>query len=95
MGWGLAGVLASLLLAAAAYLRSRGRGGFYDAEVYGMTPRAHRRYAATSLAFALAFFAVARWWPRSGATLWLFAAFVLLAVFYLTSYLRGAYEHDD
>jgi hypothetical protein len=95
MGWDIAGAVASILLALAAAARSRSPGGFYDAEVYGMTPRSHRRYAIVASAFALAFFAVAGWWPRSGATIWLFAAFVLFAVFYLTSYLRGAYESDD
>jgi hypothetical protein len=95
MSWDLAGAIASLLLAAAAYLRSRGPGGFYDAQVYGMTPRTHRAYAAVALAFSLGFFATGRWWPSSGATIWLGAAFVLVAVFYLSSYLRGAYEDDD
>jgi hypothetical protein len=95
MSWELAGALASILLAAAAYVRSRGSGGFYDNEVYGMTALSHRRYAVAAAAFALAFFAVGWWWPRTGATIWLFAAFVLFAVFYLTSYLRGASESDD
>lgn len=95
MTWELALAIASLLLAAAAFMRSRAVGGFYDADVYGMTPDAHRRYAAIALAFALAFFAVAVWWPRSVATIWLGAAFVLFAVIYLTSFLRGATESDD
>jgi len=60
-----------------------------------MTPIAHRRYALVASAFAFAFFAAALWWPRSGATIWLFSAFVLFAVFYLTSFLRGAHETDD
>ena len=50
MTWELALAIASLLLAATAYVRSRTAGGFYDAEVYGMTPVAHRRYAAIALA---------------------------------------------
>jgi hypothetical protein len=95
MTWELVLAIASLLLAGAAYMRSRREGGFYDAEVYGMTPTAHRRYAAIALAFALAFFAVAVWWPRSAATIWLGAAFVLFAVIYATSFLRGAAENDD
>lgn len=95
MTWELVLAIASLLLAAAAYLRGRTAGGFYDAEVYGMTPDAHRRYAAIALAFALAFFAVALWWPRGVATIWLGAAFVLFAVIYITSFLRGAAESDD
>lgn len=95
MTWELALAIASLLLAVAAYLRSRTPGGFYDAEVYGMTPVAHRRYAAIALVFAVAFFAIARWQPRSAATIWLGAAFVLFAVMYITSFLRGAAESDD
>lgn len=95
MSWELAGAVASILLGAAAYARSRGSGGFYDNEVYGMTAHTHRHYALAAAAFALAFFAVGWWWPRTGATIWLFAAFVLFAVLYLTSYLRGASESDD
>jgi hypothetical protein len=95
MSWDLGGAAASLLLGAAAYLRSRRPGGFYDAQVYGMAPSAHRAYAAGSLAFSAAFFAAGLWLPRSTATIWLGAAFVLFAVFYLSSFLRGAYEDED
>ena len=89
------GALLSLLLAAAAWIRSRAAGGYYDAEVYGMTAATHRRYAIASACFALAFFALALLRPGGAATIWLFAAFVLVAVFYGTSYLRGASENDD
>jgi hypothetical protein len=88
------GSLVALLLAAAAYLRVRGGGGFYDRDVYGMTAKTHRVYAGISLAFAAAFAAAAAWFADT-ATIWLYAAFVLLAVFYLTSYLRGAHEDDE
>jgi len=88
------GSILALLLAAAAYLRSRGAGGFYDRDVYGMTASVHRRYGAIALLFAAAFAVDARWFAQS-ATIWLYAAFVLFAVFYLTSYLRGAHEDDD
>ena len=95
MNWDVTGAIASILLALVAQVRSRTAGGFYDAEVYGMTPSAHRRYSLIALAFAAAFFAVDRWWPRSAATIWLGAAFVLFAVIYATSFLRGAAESDD
>jgi hypothetical protein len=95
MSWELAGALASVLLAAAAYLRSRGNGGFYDAEVYGMTAATHRRYAVAGAIFAIGFFALAVAAPGGPATIWLFAAFVLVAVFYVTSYLRGASDDDE
>ena len=95
MTWPIAGALASLLLAAVAYQRSRAPGGFYDRDVYGMTPVAHRRYAVLGAAFALAYLSLAGWAPQSAATIWLSAAFVLVAVFYLTSFLRGASGDDD
>lgn len=87
------GSLLALLLAGAAYLRSRGTGGFYDREVYGMTPPVLRRYAAIALAFAAGFALAA--WRLPGATVWIYAAFVLFAVFYVTSFLRGAQEDDE
>jgi hypothetical protein len=90
----LIGSIVALLLAGAAYLRSRGSGGFYDRDVYGMTAQTHRRYALAALAFAVAFALSARWFSQS-ATIWVYAAFVLFAVFYLTSYLRGAHEDDE
>jgi Ca2+/Na+ antiporter len=90
----LIGSIIALLLGSAAYLRSRGSGGFYDRDVYGMTARTHQRYAGIAFAFAVAFAIVARWFAQS-ATIWLYAAFVLFAVFYLTSYLRGAHEDDE
>lgn len=95
MSWELGGALASILLSAAAYLRSRGTGGFYDAEVYGMTAATHRRYAAAGAIFAVVFFALALFAPGGAATIWVFAAFVLVAVFYITSYLRGASDEDE
>jgi hypothetical protein len=88
------GSLVAVLLAVAACLRSRGSGGFYDRDVYGMTAKTHRLYAAVALAFAAVFAAAAAWFAAA-ATVWLYAAFVLFAVFYLTSYLRGAHEDDE
>jgi alkylation response protein AidB-like acyl-CoA dehydrogenase len=90
----LAGIAASLLLAAVAFARSRAAGGFYDAEVYAMTPQTHRRYAAIAVACAAAF-ATCLLPPFAPLLFWAGAAFTVLAVFYLTSYLRGAHEQDD
>lgn len=90
----IAGFVVASLLGAFAYIRSRRPGGFYDREIYGMIPRTHRTYAAISLLFALAFGVSARWFADV-ATVWLYAAFVLFGIFYLTSYLRGAQEDDE
>lgn len=92
MSWNLAGIIGALALGAFAFFKSRARGGYYDAEVYGMTPAMHLRYAALSAAVVALF--VAFWVFGVHAEVALFAALVLLAIFYLTSFLRGAHEDD-
>ena len=92
MAWAVTGLFASLALGTFAYLRSRVPGGFYDAEVYGMTRETHLRYAAMCAAFAAIF--LAAWVLRIHIEVVSLAAFVLVAVFYLTSFLRGAHEDD-
>jgi hypothetical protein len=94
MAWSIAGVLLSLALAVFALTRSRTPGGFYDAEIYGMTPVSHRRYALVAVCFALVFAATLA--LHAGAlALWTFAAMTVVAVLYLSSFLRGFTEDDD
>jgi hypothetical protein len=90
--WNLVGLGISMVVACAAFARASTRAGHYDGAVYGMTPLVHRRYAAVALALALAF-AIALFWPPM-PTVILLGATALVAVFYLTSFLRGA-EADD
>lgn len=90
--WNAAGLGISLVVAIAAFARASSRAGHYDGAVYGMTPAIHRRYAYVALALALAF-AAAFAWPAM-PTVVLLGATVLVALFYLTSFLRGA-EADD
>ncbi len=92
--WNTAGLIAASIVMAIAFVRSRTRGGFYDADVYGMTARTHRTYALVAGFFALAFAATYAL-PWRAAPVWLLAAFVPFALLYLTSFLRGAYEDDD
>jgi hypothetical protein len=94
MVWSITGFVLSLVLMTFALRRSRAPGGFYDRDVYGMTPATHRRVAYAAACFALAFAATlsVRGLP-AGA--WLFGTFVLGAVLYLTSFLRGFTEDDD
>ncbi|HTU83753.1 MAG TPA: hypothetical protein VMF61_16615 [Candidatus Acidoferrales bacterium] len=91
--WNLAGLTLCLAVSAIAFVRSRAQGGFYDAEVYAMTPAAHRRYAWVSLAFGL-FFAIA--WLRdfSTAGVYALAVYALIVIVYATSFLRGAHEDE-
>jgi Ca2+/H+ antiporter len=93
MWWSIGGALAAVIIAVSAFVRSRSPGGYYDTEVYGMTPAAHRRYATIACIFAIFFVATIVLRARSVAFAGL-AAFAIFAVFYLTSFLRG-FSDDD
>jgi hypothetical protein len=89
MVWSLAGFAIALLVGAIAWRRSRSPGGFYDREVYGLDCAAHRRYAIVSFVFAAYFAAVyARRLDFAGIAG--LALYALIALFYGTSFLRGA-----
>jgi len=90
--WNAVGLGISVVVAIAALARASARAGHYDGAVYGMTPAIHRRYAYVALVLALAF-VVAFAWPAMPTVVPL-GAIVLVALFYLTSFLRGA-EADD
>lgn len=87
--WCVVGLILALIVAAIAWRSSRAPGGFYDREVYAMDATAHRRYALLSLAFAL-YFAIAYVLHREAAGIAGLALYALVAVFYATSFLRGA-----
>jgi hypothetical protein len=91
--WNIVGLALACLTCAFAWYRSGAQGGFYDAEVYGMGPSAHRLYAAAFLAFA-GFFAAALLLHFTTAGLYALALYALVAVFYVTSFLRGAPDHE-
>jgi hypothetical protein len=92
--WTIVGFLGALLVALLAFARSRTAGGFYDADVYGITAAGHRAYGFIASAFC-ALFLLALAMRAETLGLWLLAAFVPFALFYLTSFLRGAHEDDD
>lgn len=94
MIWSLTGLLLALALAAIAWRQSFRGGGFYDRDVYAMTPAIHRRYAVASLAFA-AYFAAALLLRRETAGIAGLALYALVAMFYATSFLRGAPDRDE
>ncbi|HET9030114.1 MAG TPA: hypothetical protein VFN49_08055 [Candidatus Aquilonibacter sp.] len=94
MGWSVWGLILAGIIALFAWSRSRRPGGFYDADIYGLTPRDHAIYGSIAAAFAVAF-ALTALLALGTITLYLFAAFVVFAVFYLTSFLRGAHEDDQ
>jgi hypothetical protein len=94
MIWSAVGLALSLAIAAVAWRRTRSKGGFYDSEVYAMTPQVHRRYALLSLAFAVYFAGTLALHlaPAGIAGLVLYA---LIAVLYATSFLQGAPDRHE
>ena len=88
------GFAACVAVVAAAWHRSRAGGGYYDAQVYAMTARTHRAYALASLAFAV-FFAFAFAFRREAAGVAGLALYAVIAIFYATSFLRGASDDDE
>jgi hypothetical protein len=87
--WSLAGLILAIALSAIAWRRSAATAGYYDGQVYGMTPAIHRRYAAIGVAFALVFaLAASMRFETTGIVA--LAVFTPLAIFYATSFLRGA-----
>jgi len=92
MTWSLAGLAAALILGVIAW-RATGSGAFYSSEVYGMTARSHRRFSALCLGFALAFGLTAAWPLVSPFVVW--SLFLLAALLYGSSFLRGYADHDS
>lgn len=83
------GLVAALVLLAAAWRKSAAPAGYYDGQVYGMTPGTHRRYALMATVFAIAFgVAAAARFETAGIVA--LALFVPVAIFYVTSFVRGA-----
>jgi hypothetical protein len=85
------GALAALILGIVSW-RATGAQSFYASEVYGMTPRSHRLFALLCLVFACAFGLTAAWRLLPAAVVW--ALFLIAALLYGTSFLRG-YADDD
>jgi len=94
MVWSITGLTIAVSVAALAWRRSRSPGGFYAHHVYGMDERAHRRYAAVSLAFAT-YFAITLAGRFDAAGIAGLALYALVAVMYGTSFLRGAGDRDE
>jgi hypothetical protein len=92
--WNLIGVAAALGIAITAWLRSRAAGGFYAAGVYGMSSGIHRRYAIAGLAFA-ACFALAFAFHATDLGLAGLAVFAVIAILYLSSFVRGASDYHE
>ena len=86
------GLVLSVGGAVLALTRARAPRSFYAADVYHMTRRSHRRFAALSAAFGAGFLAALR---CPVITVPLLAIYTLLLVLYATSFARGFSGEDD
>lgn len=89
MLWSITGLVLALTVAVAALRCSRSPGGYHDRLTYGMSSGTHRRYAMLSTAFALYFAAMLSFRLETAGIAGL-ALYALVAVFYASSFLRGA-----
>ena len=91
--WAALGLALSAANAVFAWRRSgRAPANFYESDVYGMTPQTHRRYAAAAAFFALTF--AAALFVKAIPAVPLLAAYVLFAIFYYSSFLRGFSDEE-
>jgi hypothetical protein len=86
------GLALSLGGGALAFWRGRAPRSFYAADVYHMTRRSHRRFAALSAAFGAGFLVSLRW---PVLNLPLLAVYTLLLVLYASSFARGFSGEDE
>jgi len=89
MLWSITGLTLALTVAVVALRCSRSPGGYYDRLTYGMSSATHRGYAALSAGFALYFAFVLSFRLQTAGIAGL-ALYALVAIFYGTSFLRGA-----
>ncbi|HEV2262169.1 MAG TPA: hypothetical protein VGR69_07795 [Candidatus Rubrimentiphilum sp.] len=89
-----AGFTLAIAVAALAFWRSRqAERTYYESEVYHMDTRAHARYAYAFVLLAAALGA-AILWPVVPA-IPIVAIFVLIAIFYGATFVRGAAGEDE
>jgi len=92
--WAYSGIVLALLLAAYAARRSKSASaGYYESEVYGMDASTHRKWAFAALGFALLFLISAIRGHQFDVMI--FAAFAVVAILYIASFLRGYGSEDE
>jgi len=91
--WNSAGLLLCGIVITVAALKSKhGKAGYYEREVYGMTARTHRAYAALSLAFCGLF--TAGYFVSGIPVIPLLGAYALVFIFYFSSFARGFSDEE-
>jgi hypothetical protein len=91
--WVVSGLVLSIVLALVAWTRSKaGSGTYYESQVYGMGPAAHRGYGLAFAALA-AVLMLALMWPAMALPA--LAVFAVVAILYGATFLRGASGEDE
>jgi hypothetical protein len=90
-GVGLA--LCAFVIAIALAKGKRTSGGYYASDVYGMSARTHAAYALVSVVFAALFIAGLAH-ASAVPTVPLLALYVLIFVFYVSSFARGFSDEE-
>ena len=92
--WAYTGIILALGLSAYAWWRARaGSTAYYEREVYAMGSSAHRRWAFAGCGFALLFALSALRGHAYDVTI--FAAFAVVAILYVSSFMRGYSAEDE
>ena len=92
--WSATGLAVALTVGAMALMRLRARSGnFYETELYGISASTYRRYALVSGIFALSFLASFFW--SAVPPVPLLAVYALIAILFLSSFIRGAVGEDE
>ena len=92
LGYAVLGIALSAGGVLFALVRARATRSFYAVDVYHMTARTHRRFAALSAGFAAVFVGAVRW-PAIGIPA--LAIYALALILYLSSFARGFSGEDD
>jgi hypothetical protein len=91
--WVVSGLVLSIVLALVAWARSKAASGtYYESQVYGMGPAAHRGYCLAFAGLAVALLG-ALMWPA--IALPVLAVFAVVAILYGATFLRGASGEEE
>lgn len=91
--WVVSGLVLSIVLVLVAWSRSRAAAGtYYEAQVYGMSPKTHQGYGLAFGGLSVVLLAAIMWPPLALPAL---SVLALVAILYGSTFLRGASGEDE